>query len=130
FDSWNEFVWELKTCFALLYAEQLTVREGSFGQLARWEPPLRVALSGQELFDLDHPSPLQDEAGRAVDLTQTFTLRDRAESTQAFLHQVGFVHLRGVLDGAEIEVLTSDVEAAIERARPDDRKSWWTTVGG
>ena len=130
FDSWNEFVWELKTCFALLYAEQLTVREGSFGQLARWEPPLRVALSGQELFDLDHPSPLQDEAGRAVDLTQTFTLRDRAESTQAFLHQVGFVHLRGVLDGAEIEALTSDVEAALERARPEDRKSWWTTVGG
>lgn len=39
-DAWSEFVWELKTCFALLYAEALTVREGSFGQLARWEPPL------------------------------------------------------------------------------------------
>jgi ectoine hydroxylase-related dioxygenase (phytanoyl-CoA dioxygenase family) len=129
-DSWCEFVWELKTCFALLYADQLTVRQGSFSQLARWEPPLRVALSDQELFDLDHPAPLHDDAGRAIDLTRTFTLADPAEDAQAFLHQVGFVHLRGVLDGGEIAALTSDVEDAVLRARPDDRKSWWTTVAG
>ena len=40
------------------------------------------------------------------------------------------MHLRGVLDTAEIAALTADVTAALGRARPDDRKSWWTTVDG
>src|SRR5271168_850731 len=60
-DAWSAFAWELKTCFALLYADQLTVRQGSFGQVARWEPPLRVVLSDQMLFDLDHPTRSEDE---------------------------------------------------------------------
>ena len=99
-DAWCEFVWELKTCFALLYADQLTVRTGSFGQLARWEPPLRVVLSDQVLFDLDHPVPIEDEAGQVVDLAQSFTLDDPVAATQAFLDRAGFVHLRGVFDAA------------------------------
>ena len=56
-EAWCAFAWELKTCFALLYAEQLTVLRGSFGQVARWEPPLRVAFSEQVLFDLAAPGP-------------------------------------------------------------------------
>jgi len=129
-DAWCAFTWELKTCFALLYADQLTVRRGSFGQMARWEPPLRVAFSGQAVFDLDHPASLEDEAGREVDLTRSFTLDEPVEEIRDFLHRVGFVHLRGVLDTAEIAALTADVTAALGRARPDDRKSWWTTVDG
>src|SRR5947207_914308 len=31
--DWNDFVWELKTCFALLYAERLKVPVGGFGQV-------------------------------------------------------------------------------------------------
>ena len=77
-DAWCAFAWELKTCFALLYADQLTVRRGSFGQLARWEPPLRVAFSDQALFDLDHPARIEDDAGCEVDLTKSFTLEDPA----------------------------------------------------
>jgi len=128
--AWSAFAWELKTCFALLYAEQLTVLQGNFGQVARWEPPLRVAFSGQVLFDLDRPARLEDEAGRAVDPTRTFTLDDPTADVRDFLHRVGFVHLRGVLDPGEIAALTADVAVAVEQARPDDRKSWWTTVDG
>jgi Phytanoyl-CoA dioxygenase (PhyH) len=129
-DSWRAFAWELTTCFALLYGNQLTVSRGSFGQLARWEPPLRVALSNQSLFDLDHPARIEDEAGCEVDLTKSFTHEDPAKETREFLHRVGFVHLRAVLDAAEIDALRSDVVDALGRARPDDRKSWWTTVDG
>ena len=129
-DSWCAFAWELKTCFALLYADQLTVRTGSFGQVARWEPPLRVAFSDQVLFDLDQPARMEDGAGHDIDLTKSFTLEDPVTETREFLHRVGFVHLRGVLDADEIEALTSDVHDGIRRARPDDRKSWWTTVDG
>jgi Phytanoyl-CoA dioxygenase (PhyH) len=129
-EAWCAFAWELKTCFALLYADQLTVRRGSFGQMAHWEPPLRVAFSEQALFDLDHPARIEDGGGNEVDLTQSFTLDDPVTDIRGFLHQVGFVHLRAVLDAAEIDALKSDVVGALLRARPDDRKSWWTTVDG
>jgi ectoine hydroxylase-related dioxygenase (phytanoyl-CoA dioxygenase family) len=129
-DAWCAFAWELKTCFALLYAEQLTILGGNFGQVARWEPPLRVAFSEQVLFDLHRPARIADAEGRAVDPTKSFTLDDPEAEVRDFLHRVGFVHLRGVLDTAEIAALSDDVAAAVERARPDDRKSWWTTVDG
>ena len=129
-DAWCAFVWELKTCFALLYADQLTVGQGSFGQMARWEPPLRVAFSDQTLFDLDHPARIEDEAGRALDLSKTFTLDDPTTEIREFLHRVGFVHLRAVLNASEIDALKADVDDALGWARPDDRRSWWTTVDG
>jgi ectoine hydroxylase-related dioxygenase (phytanoyl-CoA dioxygenase family) len=129
-DAWSAFVWELKTCFALLYADQLTVRQGTFGQVARWEPPLRVVLSDQVLFDLATPVRIDDENGNEVDLAQTFTLADPPEDIRDFLQRTGFVHLRGVLDAGEVRALRSDVALAVDRARPDDRKSWWTTVDG
>ena len=128
-DAWTAFAWELKTCFALLYAEQLAIRQGSFGQVARWEPPLRVALSDQVLFDLDTPVRIDDEDGHAIDLARTFTLADPPQEIRDFLHRAGFVHLRGVLDAGEVGALTSDVELAVDRARPgrqevlvDDRR--------
>ena len=98
--------------------------------MARWEPALRAAFSDQAVFDLDHPAPLEDEAGRDLDLTRSFTLDEPVDEIRDFLHRVGFVHLRDVLDAAEIAALTADVTAALGRARPDDRKSWWTTVDG
>ena len=129
-DAWTAFAWELKTCFALLYAEQLSITQGSFGQVARWEPPLRVALSDQVLFDLDTPVRIDDEDGHDIDLARTFTLEDPPDVIRDFLHRTGFVHLRGVLDADEVGALRSEVELAVDRARPDDRKSWWTTVDG
>ena len=129
-DAWCAFAWELKTCFALLYADQLAVRRGGFGQMARWEPPLRVAFSNQSLFDIDHPARIDDDQGCDVDLTKSFTLGDSETETTDFLHRVGFVHFRAVLDPVEIDALKSDVSEALGRARPDDRKSWWTTVNG
>ena len=86
-DAWCAFTWELKTCFALLYADQLTVRRGSFGQMARWEPALRAAFSDQAVFDLDHPAPLEDDGGRDLDLTRSFTLDDPVDEIRDFLHQ-------------------------------------------
>ena len=64
------------------------------------------------------------------DLTQSFTLDDPVADIRDFLQRVGFVHLRGVLDAVEIDALTSDVDDAVLRPRPDDRSSWGTTVEG
>ncbi len=130
YEAWCSFVWELRSSFALLYAGEVEIGRGSFGQLARWEPPLRVAFSDQELYDLDDPRPVQDADGRPLDLTRSFTLDDPQDEIAAYLGEAGFVHLRGVLEATEVEALAGDVDRAVLNARPDDRRSWWTTVSG
>jgi len=129
-EQWCSFARELRSSFALLYDEQLTITRGSFGQLARWETPLRVAFDGQEPYDIDDPPPVLDGAGQPLDCTRSFTLDDPDAEIADFLSRAGFVHLRGVMDGHEIEELRAAVAGAIADARPDDRRSWWTTVNG
>ena len=53
--------------------------------MARWEPPLRAAFSNQALFDIDHPSHIEEQ----MDLTQTFSLDDSLTEIREFLQPVG-----------------------------------------
>jgi hypothetical protein len=129
-EQWCSFVWELRTSFALFYAEELTVARGSFGQLVRWEPPLRVAFDGQAVYDVDDPPPVTATDGRPLDPTRTFTLDDPDEEIADFLARAGFVHLRGVMDAEEIGALRAVADEGVAAARPDDRRSWWTEVDG
>jgi ectoine hydroxylase-related dioxygenase (phytanoyl-CoA dioxygenase family) len=129
-DAWSAFAWELRSCFAMFYADEITVTRGSFGQLVRWEPPLRVAFDGQSLYDVDDPAPVVDGLGRELDLDRTFTLDDPDVEIAEFLHAAGFVHLRSVVDSDEVDALVADVTGAVADAHPDDRRSWWTTVDG
>ncbi len=130
YDDWCAFAWELRTCFALLYADRLEITRGSFGQLARWEPPLRVGFDGQDIYDVDDPPVVHDDSGHPLDPTRTFTLDDSDDEIADFLRRAGFVHLRKVMDAGEVDALQADVTAAVSDARPDDRRSWWTTVDG
>jgi len=128
--AWCDFVWELQSCFALLYAGLATFPRGGLGQLSRWEPVLRAAFDGQAVYDLGAPPPVLDADGGPLDLGRSFTLDDPAGAVGDFLGRAGFVHLRGVFTDAEVAGLRAEVEAAVADARPDDRRSWWTTVDG
>jgi len=128
--DWSDFVWELKTCFALLYAERIKMPVGSFGQLSRWEPALRAAFDGQPVYDSPDPIPVVDSAGEPLDLSTTFTLDDSDEVIVDYLRRAGFIHLRGVFSADEVDAMRAEVEKAVAHARPDDRHSWWTTVDG
>jgi len=129
-EEWHDFVAELRTCFAMFYADRIAVTRGHFAQLMRWEPPLRVAFDGQGPYDIDDPPPVVDARGEPLDVRRTFSLDDDAGAVADFLHRAGFVHLRGVLHPDEIDALRTEVDRAVTSARPDDRRSWWTTVGG
>jgi ectoine hydroxylase-related dioxygenase (phytanoyl-CoA dioxygenase family) len=129
-EDWCDFVWELRSSFALFYADRLTFPRGSFGHLARWEPALRAAFDGQAIYDLAAPPPVVDGVGRPLDLSRWWTLEDSDDEIRDFLQRAGFVHLRGVLGHDEVAALRTEVEAAVVRARPDDNRSWWTTVDG
>jgi hypothetical protein len=130
YDDWCAFAWELRSCFALFYADKLTFPRGHFGQLARWEPTLRVAFDGQAIYDLDDPPPVLDGAGRPLDLHRTFTVDDPDTDMVDFLRGAGFLHLRHVVGTDELGALRAEVSAAVAGARPDDKRSWWTVVDG
>lgn len=140
-DDWSDFCLELKTCYALFYADRLEFQKGNFGQLAKWEPVIRVAFDGQPFYDIDHPEAVLGSDGRPLDLERSFSLEDLmargpggtedpSRDPGAFLRTAGFVHLRGVLDEAEMERIDVEVTLATARARPDDKRSWWTSVDG
>ncbi|MGH9019051.1 MAG: phytanoyl-CoA dioxygenase family protein, partial [Acidimicrobiales bacterium] len=130
YEDWCAFAWELRTCFALFYAEALRFPRGHIGHLARWEPTLRVAFDDQVVYDLDDPPPVLDADGRPLDVDRSFTLDHDDAELSDFLRRAGFLHLRGVVPPDELEALRADVSAAVARARPDDKRSWWTTVDG
>ncbi len=129
-EPWCAFRWELRSSFALLYAKELTVVQGSFGQLVRWEPALRGAFDGQQTYDIDDPPPVVDGDGRPLDGRRSFTLDEPEEALADFLGRAGYLHLRNVMGADEIGALQFEVAAAVDRARPDDRRSWWTVVDG
>ena len=127
-DAWTPFAWELKTCFALLYADQLTRPPGS---LARWPAGSRRSGWPRATRCCSISTlPFASMTKRAALSTWTTASPSGTHRRRSwdFLHRTGFVHLRGVLDAGEVNALTSDVALAVERARPDDRKSCWTTV--
>ena len=128
--DWCDFVWELRTSFALLYGGAVSFPRGSFGQLARWEPALRAAFDGQAVYDLDQPPPVLDAGGAPLDVGRPFTFDASDDDLRDQLDRAGFVHLRGVFGPDEVAALRAAVDAAVERARPDDKRSWWTTVDG
>jgi hypothetical protein len=129
-EDWSDFRWELRSCFALFYAERLTVTRGGFGHLARWEPSLRLAFDGQPRWEIDDPPPVVDDDGNPLDYSRSFTLDDDEREIADFLERAGYVHLRAVMAPDEIEALRHDVAEGIAAARPDDLRSWWTTVDG
>lgn len=129
-ESWRAFRWELRSCFALLYAEEVVVTAGNFGQLVRWEPALRGAFDGQAAYDLDDPPPVVGADGSPLDLHRAFGPDQAEEDPADFLERAGYLHLRQVMAPEEIEVLRAEVAAALSSARPDDRRSWWTVADG
>ncbi|MEY2452810.1 MAG: hypothetical protein QOD92_2384 [Acidimicrobiaceae bacterium] len=128
--DWCEFVWELRSCFALFYADRVRIPLGSFGHLARWEPALRAVFDGQQIYELADPLPVLGRGGKPLDLARTFTLDDSDDDMRDFLQRAGYIHLRGVFAPEEIEALSEQINSAIALARPDDARSWWTTVEG
>jgi hypothetical protein len=65
--AWSDYANELRTCFGLLYASQVSFPRGSFDDLARWEPAVRALFHGRPVYDAD-TAELPDSLGRSFAL--------------------------------------------------------------
>jgi len=128
--DWCDFLWELRSSFALLYAGSVEFARGGIGQLSRWEAVLRSVVDGQNIYDLVDPAPVVDAQGHPLELERSYTLEHSDTEIREFLDRAGYVHVRGVFSGAEVDRLRAEVQSAVAGARPDDQRSWWTTVDG
>lgn len=122
--AWRDLVDETATPSGLFYRGLLQFPRGSAADLERWEPALRALHSGRPIFDPARVV-LHDRHGAPLDATRAFTLDDPPEDLRHFLHEAGFLHVRGVFAPAEIAALVAVVETFQARAHPGDDRSWW-----
>jgi ectoine hydroxylase-related dioxygenase (phytanoyl-CoA dioxygenase family) len=119
--AWRDFVTERATAAGLVYGGRVRFARGAHADLERWEPALRALFDGRSIFDPAADPVDGDPAWRG-------TLADPDATLRAFLHAMGYLHVRAVFGRDEIARLAAVVAARQAAARPGDGRSWWATT--
>jgi hypothetical protein len=101
--------------------------DGRLHDLLDWWLLLRGALDGRSPTlpgEIDCKAP----DGSPLDLGRRFTLDDPPDEVSHFLQEAGFLHLTGVFDEAEMDAISSDMDAAAPVYTQGDGRSWWATT--
>ena len=123
-DALSDLVQDWATTMGLAMTSRVKMTQGSFEHWIGWEPVFRALFDGRPVHEAGAIT-LVDRRGGALDLSRSFTLDDDHDEISHFLHQAGFLHLRGVFTEAEMAAVSADLDAALARARHDDGASWW-----
>jgi len=123
-DGLSDLVQDWTTTMGLAMKSRVKMTQGSFEHWIGWEPVLRALFDGRAVHEAGAIT-LSDRDGRDLDLSRSFGRDDDRDEISHFLHQAGFLHLRGVFTEAEMAAVSADLDVALERARPDDGASWW-----
>jgi hypothetical protein len=123
-DALSDLVQDWATTMGLAMTSRVKMTRGSFEHWIGWEPVFRALFDGRPVHEAGAIT-LIDQRGGTLDLSRSFTLDDDRDEISHFLHQAGFLHLRGVFTESEMAAVSADLDAALARARPDDGASWW-----
>jgi hypothetical protein len=123
-DAVSDLVQDWVTTMGLAMNSRVKMTQGSFDHWIGWEPVLRALFDGRPVHEAGAIT-VTDRDGGDLDLSRSFELDDDRDEITHFLHQAGFLHLRGVFTEAEMAAVAADLDAALSRARPDDGASWW-----
>jgi ectoine hydroxylase-related dioxygenase (phytanoyl-CoA dioxygenase family) len=131
-DAFADLVSEAWSVFGLLYGDRVVTPKGSFTDFALWEAPLQALWFGRAIYGPDAIASLADDDGKPLDLSRSFSLDGSGDSQEVatFLATTGFVVLRHVFDGSEIDALNAIVAEERGKAAPGDGRSWWATQAG
>jgi hypothetical protein len=125
-DALSELVQDVQSTMGLAITARVKITAGNINDWIGWEPVLRALFDGRKVHEAGDVTFVDLEGGE-LDLDRAFGLDDDRERASHFLHQAGFLHLRGVFDPSEMAALAADVDEWISRATPDDGESWWAT---
>ena len=123
-DALSDLVQDWATTMGLAMNSRVKVTRGSFEDWVGWEPVFRALFDGRPVHEAGAIT-VTDRDGSALDLSRSFELDDDRDEISHFLHQAGFLHLRGVFTEEEMAAVSADLDSALARARPDDGASWW-----
>jgi hypothetical protein len=122
----SRLVQDVQSTMGLAMTSDVTIERGTLDDWIGWEPVLRALLDGRPVHEPGMVE-LLDPGGEPLDTGRAFSLDDDRGEMEHFLGQAGFLHLAGVFDAADMAPIAADLDAALERAQPDDGASWWAT---
>ena len=84
YTAWQDYVYEFRTRFGLLYSQAVNFVRGDFDTWDHWEPAIRCMYSGREIYN---PKTLdfRDLDGSPLDLHRSFARDDAPELMSHFL---------------------------------------------
>jgi hypothetical protein len=123
-DGLSDLVQDWATTMGLAMTSRVKMTQGGFEHWIGWEPVFRALFDGRPVHEAGAIS-IKDQRGGVLDLGRSFALDDDHDEISHFLHEAGFLHLRGVFTQDEMAAVSADLDAALARARPDDGASWW-----
>lgn len=127
-DSWTNYVYELRTRFGLLYSQAVRFVRGNFALWDVWEPALRCLYSGTPIYD-PKTIDLRDLDGSPLDIRKSFRRDDDPRLISHFLRIAGYVHVRGVFTGDEIQRWSDEVDRLRDQSVEGTRYSRWAADG-
>jgi hypothetical protein len=126
-EAFTDFVRDQSTPMGMFSSGQLAVTGGGLGDLLDWWLVLRAALDGRAIHTPGSVS-FRDRDGSPLDLDRAFGVDDDPAEMTHFLHEAGFLHLRGWLDTERMDQISADMDAAAGDYRDGDGRSWWVTT--
>ena len=120
----SDLVQDYQSTMGLAMTARVQLESGQMDDWLGWEPVLRALLDGRKVYAPGDVTFL-DLAGAPLDLDRVFSVDDDREEIAHFLHEAGFLHLRGLFTESEMARVADDIDDYIARAEPDDGDSWW-----
>ena len=120
----SDLLQDQRTTMGLAMISEVTISRGEFSSWIGWEPVFRALLDGRPVHEAG-AIELLGRDGKPLGVNRSFSLNDDPAEMGHFLQQAGFLHIQNVFNPREMAAVSTDLEAAIARAKPDDGASWW-----
>ena len=124
--AFRELIDEEKSTLGLFFGGRARVTRGESQAFVDWDTLLRAALDGRPVYAPGSVAFAGREAGTPFDLGRSFAPDEDPAEMRHFLEQAGFLHLRGVFSGREMERVSEEIDAAAATAsRSGEDGTWW-----
>lgn len=120
----SDLVQDWTTTMGLAMKSRARLTQGEFGDWVGWEPILRALFDGRPVHEAG-AIDFKDRDERPLEIDRSFRLDDDHEEIAHFLSQAGYLHIQDVFSPEEMAAVSTDLDDALLRARPEDGASWW-----